>query len=257
MYIQQMKKNLHITTILVAVFASFNSFAQSPFGSVAKSATFADQTITSGQKTNFKLGEALVMAYEDITIDKIAVSFAGEPSFIALVSNFRIVINETQEGATFTDVKQRRSIATNHVVTDGTIKRISLLGDLDRPLDSITVASFLKAAIIISYHSNASSTAASDSTTLQKTYWRSQTPAEVRKVTVKDLSITLYPNPTSDFLHISNVPQNGIVTILDVTGKIFYSGNEENIDVQSLQNGVYVIEVRTDYGKQTMRFMKI
>lgn len=249
-----MKKQTLIT--VMAIFAYFNSFAQSPFGSIAKSATFSDQTITSGQKTNFKLGEALVMAYEDITISKIDVIFAGEPNFVALVSNFRIIIDGTQEGVTFKDIQQRRSVNTKYAATNGTIKRISLLCDINMSLDSITMASFLQAAIIITYHSNNNNITVMDSTTLQKIYWKSQVPAEVIKITPKDMSIKIYPNPTSDFLYIDDLPKNSTVKIFDLTGKIFYSGNENIADIRNLQDGLYFVEIQTNSDKQVLRFIK-
>lgn len=62
----------------------------------------------------------------------------------------------------------------------------------------------------------------------------------------KDLSPQLYPNPVSDVLTVSDVPENLIIRIFDAGGKLVYDqkpGNYENtIDIEGLNNGVYTIQ---------------
>src|SRR5690606_28346065 len=70
--------------------------------------------------------------------------------------------------------------------------------------------------------------------------------------------MTLYPNPAKHTLNISLVEATGrdyviFNTVGQVVGKGAYT---ENIDVSSLQSGVYIIEVNTEIHKMRKRFVK-
>jgi hypothetical protein len=53
-------------------------------------------------------------------------------------------------------------------------------------------------------------------------------------------NITVYPNPTTDFL---NVNSKGMKQVLDLNGKVLISSDLNNIDVSSLNSGIYFLEV--------------
>jgi len=67
--------------------------------------------------------------------------------------------------------------------------------------------------------------------------------------------IALYPNPTSDVIHI-NTPGNEVVTIYDMLGKVVYSGVSEGsntIDFVPLTSGVYVVKAVDVKGNMVQR----
>lgn len=70
--------------------------------------------------------------------------------------------------------------------------------------------------------------------------------------------ITLYPNPTSDFLSIKSAQKISKVEIYDVSGKLIRSANlkDEKINVQNLLNGNYLIKLYTENGVVTSKFIK-
>jgi hypothetical protein len=68
----------------------------------------------------------------------------------------------------------------------------------------------------------------------------------------------VYPNPTSRKIHIKNALNSNYV-IADITGKKLLSERDESnaIDVSSLPNGLYFIELSDDKGKKTtLKFIK-
>ena len=72
---------------------------------------------------------------------------------------------------------------------------------------------------------------------------------------LKDLSI--YPNPTADYINILNVKHEiQKVAIFDLTGKQMLSDNKQRINVSKLPSGVYVLSVKTEVGIKTFKFIK-
>ncbi|QIE60335.1 T9SS type A sorting domain-containing protein [Rasiella rasia] len=73
-------------------------------------------------------------------------------------------------------------------------------------------------------------------------------------------TVTVYPNPTASELFFS---QNGLantkVTIVDVNGKIVLNtviSSSNNVDVASLQNGVYFAQLEIDNQARSYKFVK-
>ena len=58
---------------------------------------------------------------------------------------------------------------------------------------------------------------------------------------IKDWNI--YPNPTSNTLHINVTNDNCIFSIFDYTNKLIKKTNNKNIDVSTLAKGIYFIQV--------------
>ncbi|MCK5137166.1 MAG: T9SS type A sorting domain-containing protein [Bacteroidales bacterium] len=58
--------------------------------------------------------------------------------------------------------------------------------------------------------------------------------------------ILIFPNPTNHQLSISNLQKITNYTILDISGKLILSGTinvDENINIKSLTNGIYIVKV--------------
>ncbi|WGD34044.1 T9SS type A sorting domain-containing protein [Olleya sp. YS] len=69
-------------------------------------------------------------------------------------------------------------------------------------------------------------------------------------------NIKLYPNPTSDFICVSNVLDNKNYSIYDITGKKVSSGQlnkDSKITVKKLQNGLYFLTIDNH---QSLKFIK-
>ena len=73
--------------------------------------------------------------------------------------------------------------------------------------------------------------------------------------------VSIYPNPTNDFIKVSNLSTFSSITIFDYTGKVLYkksltSENTTVMDTQHLENGAYLIEVENAKEKQHLSFIK-
>ena len=70
--------------------------------------------------------------------------------------------------------------------------------------------------------------------------------------------ITLYPNPTSDFLNIKSSQKISKIEIYDMSGKLVRSEKlkDEKVNVQSLLNGNYLLKIQTENGVVTSKFIK-
>ena len=70
--------------------------------------------------------------------------------------------------------------------------------------------------------------------------------------------ITLYPNPTSDYLKIKSERKINNVQIFDMSGKLLISSkiNDSKVDVSKLTNGLYLINLITESGVINSKFIK-
>jgi len=67
----------------------------------------------------------------------------------------------------------------------------------------------------------------------------------------------IYPNPTAGILNISlddNLSLEQVI-IYNSLGHVVFGGNKRNFDVNNLANGVYFLEVITDYGRATKKLI--
>lgn len=55
--------------------------------------------------------------------------------------------------------------------------------------------------------------------------------------------VSIYPNPTSDYINIKTNSPNISVEIYDITGKSVYNGNENKVNVSDLKKGMYTVVV--------------
>ncbi|MGJ8666913.1 MAG: T9SS type A sorting domain-containing protein [Patiriisocius sp.] len=78
------------------------------------------------------------------------------------------------------------------------------------------------------------------------------------------VGLAIFPNPAKDLLNISmpNLESNATITIYSIQGKQLFSeilntrATAKNIDVASLQSGVYFIKIETQNGSLTKKFVK-
>ncbi|WP_156831968.1 leucine-rich repeat domain-containing protein [Kaistella palustris] len=81
---------------------------------------------------------------------------------------------------------------------------------------------------------------------------------------VKDLAteeissgLAVYPNPTTDFLHIKASKINiEKVFIFDISGKLLITAKTTTVDVSHLPAAAYIISVKTDNGIKSFKFLK-
>lgn len=73
-----------------------------------------------------------------------------------------------------------------------------------------------------------------------------------------DLNVSIYPNPTSDYINIKSNVKVSSVTIVDMTGKNVASKKAVNnrVDVRNLPVGNYIINLITENGVQSKKFIK-
>ncbi|GAA5084977.1 hypothetical protein GCM10023210_05350 [Chryseobacterium ginsengisoli] len=70
--------------------------------------------------------------------------------------------------------------------------------------------------------------------------------------------MSIYPNPTSDFIYIKNLKGSNNYKILDLSGRIILQNtlSKEKIDVHSLTNGNYILQIITKDKTQNFKFIK-
>ncbi|MDF2552507.1 MAG: hypothetical protein K0R77_1782 [Chryseobacterium sp.] len=78
------------------------------------------------------------------------------------------------------------------------------------------------------------------------------------KYSIKNIKeIEIYPNPTSDILHIKTDSKINVVSVSDITGrKVNVKLDGDKVDVRALPAGTYLINVETKDGISTEKFIK-
>lgn len=60
--------------------------------------------------------------------------------------------------------------------------------------------------------------------------------------------LTVYPNPTSDFINIKSDKKISQITFVDLSGKMVKQTKENLVDVQSLAQGIYIANIKFEDG---------
>jgi hypothetical protein len=60
----------------------------------------------------------------------------------------------------------------------------------------------------------------------------------------KPIEIMLYPNPSSDLVHIKTIETITSVQVVDVSGRVCLNSDQTNLSLGHLANGIYTIEVK-------------
>ena len=68
---------------------------------------------------------------------------------------------------------------------------------------------------------------------------------------IKDeFSFNIYPNPASGIVNFDNIPQNSMLSIIDLTGKVMYeqfvSDNLESVNISDFTNGIYLVQIENN-----------
>lgn len=81
--------------------------------------------------------------------------------------------------------------------------------------------------------------------------------SDVNTVEASKRNISVYPNPTSDVLNIKTDSKINAVSVVDLTGKnVNVRLDGDKVDVRSLPAGAYLINVETEDGISTEKFIK-
>ena len=84
-------------------------------------------------------------------------------------------------------------------------------------------------------------------------YAEYQISTDVNTVTLKDFDFNVYPNPAHDFIKLSSSKEGPLsITLLDITGEVILEKNFTNsidLDIRSLNNGLYFIKSKNAYFK--------
>ena len=79
--------------------------------------------------------------------------------------------------------------------------------------------------------------------------------ASTEVASVKDRTLTVYPNPTKESIHIDGLEEGEIVRIFDMNGRIIKktdSGKQTIINVSNLNKGTYLLQI----GTEILKFIK-
>lgn len=77
--------------------------------------------------------------------------------------------------------------------------------------------------------------------------------------TAKDikLAISVYPNPSSDFVSVKSDSKINKINVFDITGKsLSVQANDNTLDVRQLPVGTYIISIETNDGVYSNKFIK-
>jgi hypothetical protein len=82
--------------------------------------------------------------------------------------------------------------------------------------------------------------------------------ASVETNSVLQSSISVYPNPSTDFVHIVDVPESiNSVTLYDLLGREYHVPIDAGtLDVRSLMPGNYLVRVANGWTGKTVKFVK-
>lgn len=74
------------------------------------------------------------------------------------------------------------------------------------------------------------------------------------------LKIKTYPNPSTDIIYLEGIEEEAVVTVHDLNAKVLYvkivSGDDAQINIQSLTPGMYVVKIQNSKGMYISKFIK-
>lgn len=68
--------------------------------------------------------------------------------------------------------------------------------------------------------------------------------------------VSIYPNPTSDFIKVQNVKDLQLVRIFDMSGKKVKETSSADIDIRNLSNGQYILNIYSGNEVMSRKFIK-
>lgn len=82
---------------------------------------------------------------------------------------------------------------------------------------------------------------------------------DMDQLAVNDINktkISIFPNPSSDFIHIKSDEEIRLIKIYDIKGSLIRSDNTSKIDISAFPKGNYIISIETKSGVETRKFIK-
>lgn len=82
---------------------------------------------------------------------------------------------------------------------------------------------------------------------------------DMDQLAVNDINktqISIFPNPSSDFMNIKCDEEIRSIKIYDIKGSIIKSDNTSKVDISAFPKGNYVISIETKSGIETRKFIK-
>ena len=76
------------------------------------------------------------------------------------------------------------------------------------------------------------------------------------KETSKSITFSVYPNPSLNTINIDYNERFSTINIIDIQGKMVLQSKQKTIDINSLENGIYVIQIETENGVLNSKFVK-
>ncbi|MTE26326.1 T9SS type A sorting domain-containing protein [Winogradskyella ouciana] len=147
---------------------------------------------------------------------------------------------------------------TPFVVVNFEISNMPSSGQLEILLNSDPIAIALGGALDSFYNSNIDSTSTQD-------YFGEISPGQgsfnfstlgIDDVVEEDLSVSVYPNPASEFISVEASFHIDSVELFDITGKhVLWSTQTNAIEVRHLPNGVYLLKIFSDKGSLTKKLV--
>lgn len=82
---------------------------------------------------------------------------------------------------------------------------------------------------------------------------------DMDQLAVNDINktkISIFPNPSSDFINIKSSEEIRSIKIYDIKGSLIRTDNTPKIDISALPKGNYIISIETKSGVETRKFIK-
>jgi len=76
------------------------------------------------------------------------------------------------------------------------------------------------------------------------------------KENLKNNSFSVYPNPSSNIINIDFNERFSTIRVIDIQGKMVLQSNQKTIDINELENGIYVVQIETENGVLNSKFVK-
>lgn len=73
---------------------------------------------------------------------------------------------------------------------------------------------------------------------------------------INKTKISIFPNPSSDFINIKSSEEIRSIKIYDIKGSLIRTDNTPKIDISALPKGNYIISIETKSGVETRKFIK-
>ena len=76
------------------------------------------------------------------------------------------------------------------------------------------------------------------------------------KETSKSITFSVYPNPSLNTINIDYNERFSTINIIDIQGKMVLQSKQKTIDINSLENGMYIVQIETENGVVKSKFVK-